>query len=79
LGTQLPFDKQYLIESLSDSTIYFAYYTVAHMLQGNLDGSVLGILGIKPEELTSDFWDYIFLGLEYKSKKVPQYKLDKLR
>lgn len=32
LGTQLPWDKQYLIESLSDSTIYMAYYTVSHFL-----------------------------------------------
>ncbi|CAF2869864.1 unnamed protein product [Rotaria sp. Silwood2] len=33
LGTKLPWDEQYLIESLSDSTIYMAYYTVAHLLQ----------------------------------------------
>jgi hypothetical protein len=30
---RLPWDEQYLIESLSDSTVYMAYYTVAHMLQ----------------------------------------------
>ena len=29
LGTRLPWDEQYLIESLSDSTIYMAYYTVS--------------------------------------------------
>ena len=33
LGTRLPWDPQYLIESLSDSTIYMAFYTVAHLLQ----------------------------------------------
>lgn len=33
LGTRMPWDEQYLIESLSDSTIYMAYYTVAHLLQ----------------------------------------------
>lgn len=33
LGTRLPWDPTYLIESLSDSTIYMAYYTVAHLLQ----------------------------------------------
>lgn len=33
LGSHLPWDPQYLIESLSDSTIYMAYYTVAHVLQ----------------------------------------------
>lgn len=35
LGTKLPWDENWLIESLSDSTIYMAYYTVAHLLQGN--------------------------------------------
>ncbi len=33
LGTALPWDKQYVIESLSDSTVYMAYYCIAHMLQ----------------------------------------------
>lgn len=32
-GTKLPWDEYWLIESLSDSTIYMAYYTVAHFLQ----------------------------------------------
>ncbi|CAN0432002.1 unnamed protein product, partial [Discosporangium mesarthrocarpum] len=34
LGTKLPWDEDWVIESLSDSTIYMAYYTVAHLLQG---------------------------------------------
>ena len=34
LGTKLPWDEQWLIESLSDSTIYMAFYTVVHLLQG---------------------------------------------
>ncbi len=34
LGSRLPWDPQYLVESLSDSTIYMAYYTVAHLLHG---------------------------------------------
>jgi hypothetical protein len=40
LGTQLPWDEEWVIESLSDSTVYMAYYTVAHLLHGvdNLDG-----------------------------------------
>lgn len=52
-----------------------AYYTIAHYLQGNLDGSEQGLLGIKVTDLTSDFWDYVFLGKEYKSGKIPQFKL----
>lgn len=44
LGTKLPWDEQYLIESLSDSTIYMSYYTVAHLLQArdSFNGEKLG-------------------------------------
>lgn len=34
LGSRLPWDESWLIESLSDSTIYMAFYTVKHILQG---------------------------------------------
>ena len=48
LGTHMPWDEQYLIESLSDSTIYMAYYTVSHLLQGGVpDGSRKGPLKIR--------------------------------
>ena len=33
LGSRMPWDEQYLIESLSDSTVYMAYYTINHLLQ----------------------------------------------
>lgn len=48
-GSKLPWDEQWLIESLSDSTIYNAYYTVVQLLQGkgSLDGSVRGPLKIE--------------------------------
>lgn len=65
LGSKLPWDKSWLIESLSDSTIYMAYYTVAHMLQGGLDninGDKLGPLQIPAEDMTDEVWDYIMLG-----------------
>ncbi|KJH53016.1 leucine--tRNA ligase [Dictyocaulus viviparus] len=82
LGTKLPWDPQYLIESLSDSTIYNAYYTVAHLLQqGSLNGSVVGPAGIKAEQLTDATWDYIFLGSPYNeaTMPVPEEKLKTLR
>jgi len=61
LGTRLPWDEQYLIESLSDSTVYMSFYTVAHLLQGGVvDGSVPGPANIKPEQLTKEVWDFIF-------------------
>jgi leucyl-tRNA synthetase len=29
----MPFEESLVVESLSDSTIYMSYYTIAHMLQ----------------------------------------------
>uniref|UniRef100_A0A0K0EDH3 leucine--tRNA ligase n=1 Tax=Strongyloides stercoralis TaxID=6248 RepID=A0A0K0EDH3_STRER len=71
LGTKLPWDPVYLIESLSDSTIYNAYYTICHMLQGNLDGKELGSLKISPEKMTDDVWDYIFCSKPYNPDTMP--------
>lgn len=61
LGSRIPWDKQYLIESLSDSTIYMAYYTIAHMLHKDIYGKE-GYFD--PEFLTEQVLDYIFLGKE---------------
>ncbi|KAL2936167.1 Leucine--tRNA ligase cytoplasmic [Bienertia sinuspersici] len=64
LGTRIPWDEQYLVESLSDSTIYMAYYTVVHFLQkGDMYGSDTSL--IKPEQLSDDVWDYLFCGGSY--------------
>jgi len=54
MGTKLPWATDWIIESLSDSTIYMAYYTV-----------IKDINRVKPEAdaLTEEFWDYIFLGI----------------
>ncbi|GLH12065.1 Leucine--tRNA ligase, cytoplasmic [Gryllus bimaculatus] len=61
LGTKLPWDEQWLIESLSDSTIYMAYYTVAHFLQGGtFRGTANNAFKIRPEQMTPEVWDYIF-------------------
>ncbi|QRV97774.1 Isoleucyl-tRNA synthetase [Ceratobasidium sp. AG-Ba] len=60
LGSRLPWDPTFLVESLSDSTIYMSYYTVAHLLQGGVvDGSKTGPLGITPDQLTDEVWDFI--------------------
>ena len=53
LGTRLPWDPTWLIEPLSDSTIYMAYYTVAHRIRE-----------IDPALLTPAAFDYLFLGVE---------------
>jgi len=68
LGSRIPWDEQYLIESLSDSTIYMSFYTVAYILQGGvLDGSSVGPGNVKPEQLTKEVWDHIF----YKDAPAP--------
>ena len=81
LGTHLPWDPQFLIESLSDSTIYMAYYTIAHLLQGGvLNGSQPGPLGIKAEQLTDAAFDYIFKHGNYPANcEVPESHLQQLR
>ena len=51
-----------LAESLSDSTIYMAYYTVAHILQGDnfrSNGSK-NKYNIDPKDMTPEVWDHIF-------------------
>jgi len=52
-GTPLPWGKGWIIETLSDSTIYMAFYTInKHIRQNN----------IAPEALTREVFDYIFYG-----------------
>ncbi|KAL9836093.1 leucine--tRNA ligase, cytoplasmic [Geothlypis trichas] len=81
LGTRLPWDEQWLIESLSDSTIYMAYYTVAHLLQGgNLRGQGESPLGIRAHQMSKEVWDYIFFKTApFPKTEIPKEKLDKLK
>jgi len=63
LGTYLPWDTQWVIESLSDSTIYMAYYTISLVLQGkgNLNGDKsLSPGAVDPALLTDDVFNFIF-------------------
>ena len=67
LGTKFPWDPAQLIEPLSDSTVYMAYYTIAHKVRE-----------IEPKLLTPEVFDYIFLGKE--SEDLPEKKkLDAMR
>ena len=82
LGTILPWDKKFVIESLSDSTIYMAYYTIAHLLQGenNMDGQKVGPSGIKSEQMNDMVWDYIFQGKAFPEKcGIEKSKLEEMR
>eukprot|EP00088_Acartia_fossae_P002624 TRINITY_DN1108_c1_g1_i3.p1 TRINITY_DN1108_c1_g1~~TRINITY_DN1108_c1_g1_i3.p1 ORF type:complete len:1178 (+),score=353.43 TRINITY_DN1108_c1_g1_i3:49-3582(+) len=81
LGSKLPWDESWLIEGLSDSTIYMAYYTVAHLLQGGTyDSSKPNELNIKASDMTVEVWDYIFLGADLpKSTPIPKESLERMR
>ncbi len=52
LGTRLPFDTDWLIESLGDSTIYMSYYITNKFFSN----------GILPEQLKPSLFDYVLLG-----------------
>ena len=54
LGTKLPWDDEWIIETLSDSTIYMAYYTIARIINEK---------GISSDVLNDEAFDYIFLGI----------------
>ncbi|KAF7559214.1 hypothetical protein G7046_g4935 [Stylonectria norvegica] len=84
LGSKLPWDPQFLVESLSDSTIYMAYYTVAHFLHKDLFGRTKGLGDVGPEQMTDEVWDYIFcrrdLGDDMLSAcKIPKKTLESMR
>jgi leucyl-tRNA synthetase len=51
LGTRLPWDEDFVIEPLSDSTIYMSYYTIAPRLQE-----------IPVADLDREFFDVLFFG-----------------
>jgi leucyl-tRNA synthetase len=69
LGTKLPWDDKWLIESLSDSTIYMSYYTIAHKIKE-----------IPVEKLDNNFFDYVLLGKGDADKlKVEKKLADELK
>ena len=80
LGSKLPWDESWLIESLSDSTIYMSYYTIAHLLQGGtLTGTGPNSLNITVDQMTPEVWDFIFLGGSSPKTSIPKAALEKLR
>jgi leucyl-tRNA synthetase len=72
LGTKLPMDHDWIIESLSDSVIYMSYYILAKYVNNNsiFDGdnklmtntaNDVDVVAIV-DNLNDSFFDYIFLG-----------------
>ena len=67
LGTKLPWDKDWIVESLSDSVIYMAYYTISKFVNNNTITS--------PENLSKEFFDFIFLDKGDKNQVSEKTKL----
>jgi leucyl-tRNA synthetase len=61
LGTPLPNDPAWIIEPLSDSTIYQMYYIIANYINTN---------NLQTTELTHEFFEYVFLGIGTPKNKI---------
>lgn len=64
MGTKLPWDREsgWIVETLSDSTIYMALYTIIHKIRE---------FNIKPEQLQPNVFNYIYLK-QGDAKKISQ-------
>ena len=75
LGTKVPWDKEWLVESLADSVIYMAFYIISkYVNKKEIDGN----------NLTDEFFDYVFYGKndpgEIANKiKITKEKLEEIR
>ncbi|MBN1160118.1 MAG: leucine--tRNA ligase, partial [Candidatus Diapherotrites archaeon] len=71
LGTKFPLDESWVIEPISDSTLYPIYYLISkYVNEGKL----------KPENLTESFFDYVFLGQgKAADSKVDKKLLEEIR
>ncbi len=69
LGTKFPFDETQMIEALSDSTLYMAFYTIAHIVK-----KIEKADGI--ENIDDSFFDFVLLGKEPKERAgiTPDWK-----
>ena len=83
LGTKLPWDNEWIIESLADSVIYMAYYTLSNYIRNNIDLQNSKDK-VSADNLSDSFFDYVLLGkndrdLVAKDSKISVQLLDKIR
>lgn len=67
LGTKIPWDPQWIIEPLTDSSIYMSYYTIAKYLRE-----------MNPDNLNDEFFSKVFLNKE-GDVKVEKNLLNKIK
>ena len=63
LGTEFPYKKDWIIEPISDSTLYPAYYILS---------SYVNQKKISAKDMTDEFFDYVFLGFGSPQHKIWQ-------
>ncbi len=68
LGTPLPWSPDWIVETLSDSTIYMAYYMVSKYVNAGK---------VKAEQLPPEVFDFIFYGTGNPSQLSKQYAIAK--
>ena len=68
LGTRLPWDDQWLIEPLTDSTIYMSYYSIAKYLRD-----------MNPDDLNLAFFDKVLLNKDSRDITVPAEKVKEIQ
>lgn len=83
MGTRLPWDNEWIIESLADSVIYMAYYLLSRHISNNQDlqdnqDKVLA------DNLNDNFFDYVLLGkndpdIVAKESKISIQLLEKIK
>ena len=70
LGTSFPFDPEWTIEPIADSTFYMAYFVVRRFVSS---------ARLRTEQLTPAFFDYVFRGSGPGEPTVDRALLDEVR
>lgn len=83
MGTKLPWDNEWIIESLADSVIYMAYYLLSRHISNNQDlqNNEEKVLA---DNLNDNFFDYVLLGkndpdIVVKESKISIQLLEKIK
>ena len=66
MGTPVPWDKEWIVETLSDSTIYMAYFTLSVIIKKKK---------IHASQLTDEVFDFVFCGTGDAKKIAKKSKL----
>jgi leucyl-tRNA synthetase len=61
LGTEFPYKKDWIIEPISDSTLYPMYYIISPYVNQQK---------LKPNDMTDEFFNYVFLGIGKPKQQI---------